>query len=130
MRLYKETEKSSFSYWFAHWRAFQKTAIKLHCWKFRFLFHDFEKPFLMLIWKDYPRVKAFHRAHARHHFAYKGKRGYDWLGMVIDWECSRFTKEAAPLNARETLEMEAIWHPKDYPILAKNILPILDKLGL
>ena len=24
--------------------------------------------------------------------------------MVIDWECSRFTKEAQPLNARQELE--------------------------
>lgn len=130
MRLYKETEKSTFSYWFAHWRAFQMTALKLHCWRPRFLFHDIEKPFLMAIWKDYPRVKAFHRSHARHHLAYKGKRGYDYLAMVIDWECSRFTKEAAPLNARETLQMEAIWHPTYYPMLVENITPILDKLGL
>ena len=29
---------------------------------------------------------------------------FDFEEMMIDWECSRFTKEASPLNAREQLQ--------------------------
>lgn len=125
--MFDKNERSSFSYWFAHWCAFQMTALNLHTWKFRFLFHDIEKPWLKLIW-PYEKVKKFHRTHNHHHPECQGKK--DWLGMVIDWECSRFTKTAAPMNARETLESMKIRKPEWYPEMKKNIEPILNKLGL
>lgn len=102
--MFTKEERSSFPYWFAHWCAFNMTALNLHAWKFRYLFHDIEKPWLMLFWKDYKRVQRWHREHNRHHAEYKGKRGYDFDSMIIDWECSRFTKESAPFNAWDTLE--------------------------
>jgi len=104
MRLFTKAERSTFPYWFAHWRAFQQVALKYGCWKIKYLFHDFEKPWLMWLWKDYKRVQKFHREHNRHHLSYTGDKGIDWEALVIDWECSRFTKESAPLNARETAE--------------------------
>jgi hypothetical protein len=47
--------------------------------------------------------------------------------MVIDWECSRFTKEAAPLTARETMMMKIRKDNSLKHILLTNMLPILDK---
>ena len=131
MKLYKETEKSTFSYWFAHWRAFNLTAMLLGVWKPKYLFHDIEKPFLMWWWKDYKRVRNFHRTHARHHWEYQGKRGYDYEAMVIDWECSRYTKESAPMTAYETYlwELDHNWE-KHKTDLTMGIAPILHKLHL
>lgn len=125
--MFSKEERSSFSYWFAHWCAFQMTALNLHTWRFRFIFHDMEKPWLKLFW-PYDKVKKFHRTHNRHHPEYDGRK--DWLGMVIDWECSRFTKTAAPMNAIETLESMKTRKPRWYPEMKKNIEPILNKLGL
>ena len=65
--MFTKEERSSFKYWFAHWCAFQMTALNNKCWKFKYLFHDIEKPWLMLIWKDYSRVQKWHRATNSHH---------------------------------------------------------------
>lgn len=102
---FQKEERSSFAYWFAHWCAYQMVALNCHCWKFHYLFHDWYKPWLRLIW-DYKRVQMYHNLHSKHHLlhwfvtdcdCYK----MDWEGMIIDWECSRFTKVASPLTARE-----------------------------
>lgn len=100
--------RSSFRYWFYHWYAYQLTALHLKHWKFKYLFHDIEKPWLKLLWKgDYKKVQEWHRKHNSHHTEYMfRKHHYDPEAMVIDWECSRFTKKAGQLNAYETLEME------------------------
>lgn len=47
----------------------------------------------------------------------------DWLALVIDWECSRYTKPQAQLNARETMEQK---HPETREIVE----PILKQLNL
>ena len=130
MKLFPESQKSTFVYWFAHWRSFNLTAMLLGVWKFKYLFHDIEKPFLMWMWKDYPRVRAWHRTHARHHWQYKGKKGYDFMAMVIDWECSRFTKKDAQMNAWETWLYDCKHHPEYTKYLLQDILPILDRLHL
>ena len=130
MKLFAETQKSTFAYWFAHWKAFNLVAMLLGVWKFKYLFHDIEKPFLMLLWKDYPRVKKFHRTHARHHWQYTGNKGYDYLAMVIDWECSRFSKASAQMNAYETSLWDRVHHPEYATEIERNIDPILLDLGL
>lgn len=104
MKLFDKSERSSFPYWFAHWCAFQMTALCLRKWKWRYLWHDWEKPWLMLLWKDYKRVQRWHRKHRRHHIEYPNPNKIDWEALVIDWECSRFTKESSPLTAREEFE--------------------------
>lgn len=91
-------EKSSFKYWFKHWKAFNKVAMQLHCWKFRFLFHDWEKPWLKLF-LPYEIVRKIHRKYSRHHL--ESSRKKDYLAIIIDWECSRYTKSDATMNARE-----------------------------
>ena len=87
--MFTKEERSGFKYWFAHWCAFQMTALNLKCWKPKYLLHDIEKPWLKLLWGDYKRVQRWHREHNSHHleyfFTHKGKA--DWQAMVIDWEC-------------------------------------------
>lgn len=100
---FTKADRSSFPYWFAHWCAFNMTALNLKCWKFKYLFHDIEKPWLKLLW-SYPQVQKWHREHNKHHIVYPiihGKDTGDWEAMIIDWECSRFTKKAAQLNAAD-----------------------------
>ena len=69
--MFTKEERSGFKYWFAHWCAFQMTALNLGCWKFKYLFHDIEKPILRLFFK-YKTVQRIHRRNNRHHLEYKG----------------------------------------------------------
>ena len=124
--MFTKEERSGFKYWFAHWCAFQMTALNLKCWKFKYLFHDIEKPWLKLF-LTYDKVQHIHRTLNNHHLQYKYPNRIDWEAMVIDWECSRFTKEAAPLTARETMMMKIRKDSSLKHILLTNMLPILDK---
>ena len=135
--MFKETEKSTFKYWFAHWCAYQMTALNLKCWKFKYLFHDAEKPWLKLWWGEYEKVRQWHRYHNKHHLAYKNINKIDWEALIIDWECSRFTKEDSPKTAREMYDyfLNIRFKRGDYTnemqeLFIKNIPPILDKLGI
>lgn len=94
---FTKEQRSSFSYWYNHWKAFNLVAKELHCWKLKYLFHDIEKPWLKLIWGDYKKVQKWHRTHNAHHLEYPKEKDYE--AMVIDWECSRYTKYAAPRTA-------------------------------
>lgn len=106
--MFDKSDRSRFKYWFAHWCSYNMVALNLNAWKFKYLFHDIEKPF-MLYWymwvcrlnhtDAYKKVQKWHRAHNRHHLEYKGKKDYE--SMVIDWECSRFTKTSSPRTALE-----------------------------
>ena len=128
--MFSKKERASFSYWFAHWCAYNMTALNLKCWKFKYLFHDIEKPWLMLLWKDYDKVQKYHRLNSNHHLEYKNRDRIDWEAMVIDWECSRFTKISSPLTAREVLEHRVRNNHPFSELLLANIPPILDKLKL
>ena len=55
--MFTKAERASFSYWFAHWCAYNMTALNLKCWKLKYLFHDIEKPWLMLFWRNYNKVQ-------------------------------------------------------------------------
>lgn len=118
--MFTKADRSTFKYWFAHWCAFQMTALNLGCWRWRFLLHDWEKPWLKLF-LPYDKVKKIHIRFSHHHTMSPRKK--DWLAMVIDWECSRFTKLESPLNAYEYL-MKCRPENKEY------ILPILKQLNL
>lgn len=132
--MFSKEERSSFKYWFAHWCAFQMVALNCKCWKFRFLIHDIEKPWLKLILRDYYKVQKLHRKHNKHHVEYFIEHNTaDYLAMVIDWECSRFTKEAQPLNARQ--ELENVLNRKELTDFQKdrleyNVKKILNDLDL
>lgn len=129
--MFTKEERSSFKYWFAHWCAFQMTALNLKCWRPKYLLHDIEKPWLKLLWRDYKRVQHWHRNHNSHHLEYYYIHGKaDWQAMVIDWECSRFTKEESPLTARQTMERKVRDKIELKSVLYTNMLPVLNKLGL
>lgn len=118
--MFDKSQRSTFKYWFAHWCAFNMTALNLGCWKWRFLLHDWEKPWLKLF-LPYPLVKKIHIRFSHHHTTSPRKK--DWLAMVIDWECSRFTKTDSPMNAYEYLT-------KVRPQYKEHIFPILMELKL
>ena len=84
-------------------------------------FHDLDKVFLKIFF-DKKTVHKLHRKYSRHH-ANKAHTKNDYIQMVIDWECARYTKPDKPLNARETLY-------KFYPKLKNKIVPILEEFGL
>lgn len=83
--------------------------------------HDVDKLILYPFF-EYKKVHKWHREHSKHHTV-KAKTFEDYLAMVIDWECARFTKSDKPLNAYDTLY-------KYYPELEDKILPILANLNL
>ena len=137
--MFSKEERSTFPYWFAHWCAFNMTALNLRVWKFKYLFHDIEKPWLRLFW-DYEKVQRWHRYHNNHHLEYMYRGTIDIEAMLIDWECSRFTKEASTLTARQEWEKlvdewkSMDWHYYRYMLTQhpelKTVDKILEKLGL
>ena len=72
---------------------------------------------------EHSKVKQFHRNTARHHENNIKKTKNDYIDMIIDWECARYTKPDKPLNAYDTLY-------KFYPHLENEILPLLKEYNL
>lgn len=89
---------------------------------FRGYVHDLDKVFL-LIFLPKKTVHKLHQAYVRHHVNMLKKTHSDYVEMVIDWECARFTKPDKPLTACETLE-------KFYPQLTDAVTPVLKELSL
>lgn len=115
-------EVERIKYTLKHRKAFRKVekALLGHN-TFRSLFHDLDKIILYVCF-NYKTVHNFHRRYSKHH-KLKAKTHNDFIQMVIDWECARYTKPDKPLNARETLY-------KYYPNLKSKVLPILKELNL
>lgn len=109
-------------YTLAHRKAFRKIEKQLLGHNtVRGWLHDLDKVFLYMF-IDYKKVHKWHRNHMRHH-SVKARTHSDYVQMVIDWECARYTKPDKPLNARETLD-------KYYPELRDKVLPVIEELGL
>ncbi len=86
---------------------------------------------------DYLRVRKWHKHHNSHHIFYGRRHGMnkiDWLGAVIDWECSHLTKCAAERNGREEVDYlisdKSKYTADEKEEIRKNCYPILDYLGL
>lgn len=134
---FEKKDRSTFPYWISHFLAYNLVAMKLGVWHPKYLLHDIEKPWLKLFWGDYKKVQNWHRHHNNHHIFYGRMHGInriDWLGAIIDWECSRYSKYAAPRTAREEVEW-LIYNEDKYTEdekmeARKNCYPILDTLGL
>ena len=126
---FSKEQRSSFRYWYYHWKAYNLVALNLRCWKLKYLFHDIEKPWLRLF-MSYDKVQKFHRRNNAHHLQYKHQNKINWEAMVIDWECSRFTKAAAPLTARETMIMKIEKDSNYKELLMEHMLPILNKFEI
>jgi hypothetical protein len=109
MRKFSKSKRGTWPYFWAHWMAFQMTAINLRIWKFKYLFHDWYKPWLKMFGWDYKRIQKYHRYHSKHHIEYfENPKNlpckFDWDSLIIDWECSQYTKVACPRNARQEME--------------------------
>lgn len=130
---FNKSERSSFRYWYYHWKAFNLVAYYLNVWKFKYLFHDIEKPWLKLF-LPYEKVQKIHRKYNAHHIPKltdKPKK-VDWEAAVIDWECSRFTKIDAPMTAYETYQyfMKNRGDRYDLLMIDDNVPQILKQFGL
>ncbi len=154
--MFSKAERSSFPYWFAHYCAYNMTALNCKAWKFKYLFHDIEKPFLKLF-LPYEKVQKIHRKHNKHHPEWLENQlvnlppRYNWIvgnllnkidyeGMIIDWECSHFTKSECPYLAfdeykilmyKETFKQK---YPNIYKYcydgFSKRLYDTIIKLGL
>lgn len=82
--------------------------------------HDVDK--IIMLREDnfsIEEVSVVHRHLAPHHDNGRQKDFVDYVEMILDWECARFTKPDKPLNARETLY-------KYYPHLIPEVDCIID----
>ena len=124
---FTKDKRSTFSYWFWHWLAFNLTAKEYGLWKPKYLIHDLEKPWLRLV-LPYNKVQQIHRTHNNHHLEYPGEK--DWEALFIDWKCSHLTKEASPKRALEEaqykLETGEMTY-RDYQKFLSTVLPILKR---
>lgn len=139
MKKFDKSLRSTWRYYWAHWCAFQMVAITLGIWRPKHLFHDWYKPWLKMLGLPYDDIQFIHRHSTNHHlewFEVNNESGFDWDSMIIDWECSQYTKESCSRNARQ--EMEHVLN--DYPnddfnlyikyLLRKHVAPRLTRLGL
>ena len=121
---YRKENISAITYTKDHRKAFKKIEKEIlgyNTW--RSIVHDLDKVILYNIW-PHKKVKNFHRTTARHHVESKiNKNRKDYIEMIVDWECARYTKPDKPLNAYDTLY-------KIYPELESIILPILKEFKL
>ena len=122
-------------YWFSHWCAFNMTALNLKVWRPRHLFHDAEKPWLVLLW-GYDKADAWHRENSKHHYEHYLKwSACNFTDLVIDWECSRYTKKNGQFTPREYLDKlirDGVFNdlnPKHIDVIT-GITKALDSLGL
>jgi len=86
--------------------------------------HDLDK-LILYMFTPIPlkQVHEIHRLTARHHVNDIKKTKEDYIQMVIDWECARYTKPDKPLTAYGTMK-------KYYPETEFYIHPILKELKL
>ncbi len=130
MKIDKQTMLQLMTYTWEHKKAFLKVEKRLLGRNsLRGYIHDLDKllfwyPFAWIFNKNSEWVQAKHCKHNRHHIENKSvKMRADYIEMIVDWECARFTKPDKPLNAYETLM-------KFYPQLQAQIIPLLKELRL
>lgn len=115
-------------YTFLHRKAFELVARQLLTGKDleemlkRAKTHDVDKMILYTV-MNVEDAHNYHVIHASHHDNNIPKTYYDYLEMIIDWECAALTKPDKPLNAYDTLH-------KYYKNLINYILPILKDLNM
>ena len=88
---------NSIKYTLAHRKAFLKVEKSLIGKNtLRGYIHDLDKVFLKMLF-DKKTVQKIHRNYSRHHNK-KAHTKSDYIQMVIDWECARYTKPDKPLK--------------------------------
>ena len=76
------------------------------------------------------KAKRFRWNDIKDNFNEYYKNKIDWQALAIDWECSRFTKNAAPLTARQEMYNQINKHPEYEDLLISKLLPVLDELSI
>ena len=124
MLKHRRANLGAIKYTLEHRKAFKKVEKELLGQNtLRSLVHDIDKV-ILYNFLEHKKVKEFHRKTARHHVENNIKKTKaDYMEMVIDWECARYTKPDKPLNAYDTVY-------KIYPDLENEILPILKELKI
>lgn len=137
MKKFSKKERAGWRYFWAHWFAFQMVAVTLGVWKFRYLFHDWYKPWLKMFGMEYKKIQTFHRYNSDHHIEYfeynNNPHKFDWDELIVDWECSQYTKEACPRGARDEMEHIISNNINDVflvYVLNAHMRPRLKELGL
>jgi len=123
MLKHRKENLNAINYTKAHRKSYKNVEKQLlghNTW--RSLVHDLDKV-ILYNFLPFEKVKSFHRKTARHHKNNLKKTRNDYIDMIIDWECARFTKPDKPLNAYDTLY-------KFYPEFEEQILPILKEFKL
>ena len=86
--------------------------------------HDSDKLWMYLTTNmSASQVHKVHRKTSSHHDNDVVKTRPDYIEMIIDWECARFTKPDKPLNAVEVMN-------KYYSHLSPKLVPLLKELNL
>ena len=129
-----KSSKYTFKRWFEHCCAFNMLASQAGVWKFRYLFHDLDKPFMSLLFSE-NKVRKIHRDWFNHHCEcrFNCPQTVDWEAVAVDWECSRYSKSNI-LSAYETMLLwldpnEPRYSIDNFKILVKNLFPILVEFG-
>lgn len=134
---FSKKDRSTFKYWWNHLLAYNIVALNCNAWKFKYLFHDIEKPWLKLF-LPYSKVQSIHRIYHKHHPEWLERQlfgippGSNWLieelldkfdyeGAIIDWECCHYTKSEEPLDAHEEYKRLLSYDKfsKKYPWITK-----------
>ena len=121
---YRKENIGAIKYTKEHRKAFKKIEKEILGYNtIRSIVHDLDKVILYNVC-PHKKVKNFHRSTARHHIESKARKNRaDYIEMIIDWECARYTKPDKPLNAYDTLY-------KWYPELEKEIIPLLEEFNI
>lgn len=114
-------------YTLKHYVSFLKTEKRLLGY-YKYKFHDLDKVlmYLFLPFLGTKKIKKIHVKNNKHHI--KESKSIDecnYEEAIIDWECSRFTKEDKPLTARE---VTVRFHSKSKHF--KELISVLEKLKL
>lgn len=139
--MFTEKQRGTFKYTIAHVLAYNMVALNLGVWRPKYLFHDWEKPWMMLFAKHilhksspYEWVRNWHRTHRKHHIQYyraatmfRSGRYPNPVEIILDWEASQYTKLASPQDAY-TYYIE---HKEDIPkVLQVELINTIQVLGL
>ena len=120
--MFTKNQRHKILYSWKHRKAFMKLEKELLGKNtLRGYLHDVDK---IILYHFLPTefVHICHQWWSKHHER-RAKTHNDFVQMVIDWECARFTKPDKPLDAYDTLY-------KFYPHMDDKILPILKELNI
>jgi hypothetical protein len=110
MKQFVKEDRATWRYFWAHWFAVQMVAITVGAWKFKYLFHDWYKPWLKMFGVKYSKIQQYHRHHSKHHPEWllsrlekmdlRRESAYD-LFDKFNWEEMLMHKTASPFKPKD-----------------------------